>query len=233
MTKPEDMTKQFRKKPVVITAVQWFSGSVGNVVSPPPHCTSKSDMRCEKCGNPSGVHGWIKTLEGGSDGAQLVCPADWIITGIKGEQYPCKPEIFAATYQPVTEGAAGSASPQGDLLAALKGIKGLFADSSPFYIAKVGKPITNGDQSRIDSVFIALEAAIANFESGSVSTHGPRPVCPTDAEYLKLAQGLTNIYIVNERLTPALQDKRTADFLKREMAKFFAAAPAEDAKEKA
>lgn len=28
---------------------------------------------------------------------------DWIITGVKGERYPCKPDIFAATYEPVTD----------------------------------------------------------------------------------------------------------------------------------
>ncbi|GGJ68233.1 hypothetical protein GGR02_001809 [Anoxybacillus voinovskiensis] len=30
-------------------------------------------------------------------------PGDWIITGIHGEQYPCKPEIFEKTYEPVTD----------------------------------------------------------------------------------------------------------------------------------
>jgi len=39
-------------------------------------------------------HGWIDTLEGG----HIVCPGDWIITGVKGENYPCKPDIFEATY---------------------------------------------------------------------------------------------------------------------------------------
>ncbi len=41
----------------------------------------------------------ITTLEGDL----LASPGDWIITGIKGEQYPCKPDIFAATYEPVDE----------------------------------------------------------------------------------------------------------------------------------
>lgn len=40
-------------------------------------------------------HGWIDTLEGG----HVVCPGDWIIRGIKGENYPCKPDIFAETYE--------------------------------------------------------------------------------------------------------------------------------------
>lgn len=43
------------------------------------------------------THGWIDTKEGG----HIVCPGDFIITGIAGERYPCKPAIFAATYEAV------------------------------------------------------------------------------------------------------------------------------------
>lgn len=39
----------------------------------------------------------ITTLEG----IMRADPGDWIITGIKGERYPCKPDIFEATYEPV------------------------------------------------------------------------------------------------------------------------------------
>ncbi len=38
----------------------------------------------------------IVTLEG----TMRADPGDWIITGVKGEQYPCKPDIFEATYEP-------------------------------------------------------------------------------------------------------------------------------------
>ena len=48
------------------------------------------------CGCLMHDHGWIDTLEGG----HTVCPGDWIITGVKGERYPCKPDIFSATYEP-------------------------------------------------------------------------------------------------------------------------------------
>ena len=34
-------------------------------------------------------------------GGNVVCPGDWIITGVAGERYPCKPAIFAATYEAV------------------------------------------------------------------------------------------------------------------------------------
>lgn len=39
----------------------------------------------------------IHTLEGD----MIASPGDYIITGVKGEKYPCKPDIFAKTYEPV------------------------------------------------------------------------------------------------------------------------------------
>jgi hypothetical protein len=44
----------------------------------------------------------IHTLEG----VMVGNPGDWLITGVNGEQYPCKPDIFALTYEPV-EGEDG------------------------------------------------------------------------------------------------------------------------------
>ena len=41
----------------------------------------------------------INTLEGPLRAA----PGDWIITGVRGEQYPCKPDVFKKTYEPVDE----------------------------------------------------------------------------------------------------------------------------------
>src|SRR5678816_1853556 len=54
----------------------------------------------------------------------------------------------------------------------------------------------------------------------------PQP--PTDEQYLKLGQALTNLYICNRELPPMLQDSRTGDFLRREMERFFAPAPAQE-----
>jgi hypothetical protein len=44
--------------------------------------------------NPSGLH--IKTLEG----AMIASIGDFVIKGVNGEFYPCKPDIFAKTYEP-------------------------------------------------------------------------------------------------------------------------------------
>jgi hypothetical protein len=84
---------KFRKKPVVVDAEQWFPGkAVDGVIHP----VNDDGLTISFAGLHGEDHGWIETLEGG----HVVSPGDWIITGIKGEKYPCKPDIFAATYEP-------------------------------------------------------------------------------------------------------------------------------------
>jgi len=88
---------KFRKKPVVIEADQWFKD--GDHPEVESLKDSGRDGSCEHCGCMMKSHGWIDTLEGG----HVVCPGDLIITGIKGEHYPCKPDIFVETYELVVE----------------------------------------------------------------------------------------------------------------------------------
>lgn len=94
--------QKFRKKPVVIEAAQW--SALGDVPGAPitswlERCKG-SRKTCEQCGHPISLHGECATLEG----YHIVCPGDWIIKGVKGEFYPCKPDIFAATYESAEEG---------------------------------------------------------------------------------------------------------------------------------
>lgn len=86
---------KFRKKPVIIDAVQITNATFDTAHPNPEHLTSTDDRRItydpvERCV-------FIKTLEGVMRGDL----GDWLITGVKGEVYPCKPDIFAATYEPV------------------------------------------------------------------------------------------------------------------------------------
>lgn len=80
---------KFRKKPVVIDAVQ-------HVVGEQPHELA-ADV----------VAGRVRYTEDGSvlistpEGVMIGAPGDWIIRGVKGELYPCKPDIFEATYEKV------------------------------------------------------------------------------------------------------------------------------------
>jgi len=102
---------KFRKKPVVIDAVQWNGANVQELseflagfalhVAPAndePAC-SKCIARFEHTTTPPSLT--IPTLEGD----HTASPGDWIIRGIKGEFYPCKPDIFEATYDAVPSSA--------------------------------------------------------------------------------------------------------------------------------
>ena len=72
---------KFRKKPVVIEATQWFKmGDHDKVVI-------HEVFQIPVCFTLEGYH--------------AVTPGDWIITGVKGEHYPCKPDIFEMTYEKV------------------------------------------------------------------------------------------------------------------------------------
>lgn len=101
---------KYRKKLVVSEAVQWFKngdhpedyfpldvrGCEGRVVRYYRRPDDSGQRPCKHCGFMMHNHGWIDTKEGG----HIVCPGDYIITGVQGERYPCKPDIFAATYEP-------------------------------------------------------------------------------------------------------------------------------------
>lgn len=81
---------KFRKKPVVIEAVQWTGNNIGEVID---HVGGGLEFTTEELRNAPVVI--IPTLEG----KMTAMPGDWIIKGVKGECYPCKPDIFAATYE--------------------------------------------------------------------------------------------------------------------------------------
>ena len=87
---------KYRKKPVVVEATQW-DGTYLHAMQ------LAADLGLDTLGMTShppsnSVRWWkIGTLEGGHE----VSPLDYIITGVKGEHYPCKPDIFEMTYEPV------------------------------------------------------------------------------------------------------------------------------------
>lgn len=86
--------KDYRKKPVIIQAQVWFNhGDLEQVVKR-YEAPSYDSKKCPICKKVDWRHGSIKTLEG----EHIVCPGDYIIKGVKGEFYPCKPDIFELTY---------------------------------------------------------------------------------------------------------------------------------------
>jgi hypothetical protein len=83
---------RFRKKPVEVQAWHW-NGTEKNA-----RMLMKLSPNIFYCEGPGTLREMeIETLEG----RMTVSPGDWIIKGVKGEFYPCKPDIFNATYDPV------------------------------------------------------------------------------------------------------------------------------------
>lgn len=119
---------KFKMKPVVVEATQWhkngdhpldyaeddvgYDGSIGDMRTFPGaerkakgweggvvryfrHPAVSDETLCKQCGVRMHEHGWIDTGENG----RTVCPGDFIVTDVKGEHYPCKQDVFAATYE--------------------------------------------------------------------------------------------------------------------------------------
>ena len=102
-----DRMSHYRKKPVVIEAFQ-YDGTIRSVdalqrwagTEPKSDGTFRNRIEQPTQFGPLVTH----TLEGDMTARK----DDWIIKGVKGEFYPCKPDIFAATYEPMEEAQAGA-----------------------------------------------------------------------------------------------------------------------------
>jgi hypothetical protein len=84
--------RKYRKKPIVIDAYQW-DGTWEDAENVIKMCEGHAFETLP----PTGRYLYIKTLEGD----MKVSPSDFIIKGVKGEFYPCKPDIFFASYEQV------------------------------------------------------------------------------------------------------------------------------------
>lgn len=95
---------KFRKKPVEVEAVQWTGKNVGEIKS-----FAGLDVSVQYYDLPPTLR--IYTLEG----VMTAKPGDWIIKGVQGELYPCKPDVFEKTYEPIIteEQAYGNDCPNG------------------------------------------------------------------------------------------------------------------------
>lgn len=86
---------KYRKKPVVIAAIRLSLSPTDEEIAA-IHAFFDSDT---KWYSDYGAGIAIQTLEG----VMHANPGDWIIRGVKGEFYPCKPDVFEATYEKVEE----------------------------------------------------------------------------------------------------------------------------------
>ena len=98
---------KYRKRPVIIDAIQWTGPS--QVVElerfiEERSCLGSLEYDADTAGIPDPETGadWgrlsVDTLESNE---HVATPGDWLIRGVKGELYFCKPDVFASTYEPV------------------------------------------------------------------------------------------------------------------------------------
>lgn len=96
---------KFRKKPVVIEAVQFTEAlrdeCLFDGVDLPAGVVRAATTLHPPTRKVWSAHFYIDTLEG----RMTVSLGDWIVTGVNGEHYPCKPDIFEKTYEAVLDGA--------------------------------------------------------------------------------------------------------------------------------
>jgi hypothetical protein len=90
---------RYRKKPVVVEAMHWdgTTASIARICAWANDGAEKPNVSYLTAANVEGPFDVLcETLEG----PLKASPGDWIIKGVKGEFYPCKPDIFEATYEP-------------------------------------------------------------------------------------------------------------------------------------
>lgn len=87
---------QYRKKPVVIEAIQWNGNNFDDIKD-----FAGSKVRCPTYDINEYSEDRTTLLIYTLEGTMVASKGDFIIKGIKGEFYPCKPDIFEATYEKV------------------------------------------------------------------------------------------------------------------------------------
>lgn len=110
ITTDQTEARRFTKKPITIEAIQWTGKNLHEVLT---FIYGHTDMSAQYDGTTwetyidmvehlGGLP--IYTLEDGPDmcAKHFADIGDWIIRGVKGEHYPCKPDIFEATYEHTT-----------------------------------------------------------------------------------------------------------------------------------
>jgi hypothetical protein len=94
---------RYRKKPVVIDAIQWTGENVDECIAFLRACELVDDGQYVG-GAGIGHTPALGTLDIPTlEGVMTASAGDWLIRGVKGEAYPCKPDIFDATYELVED----------------------------------------------------------------------------------------------------------------------------------
>lgn len=88
---------RYRKKPVEIEAIQWTGDNIGDIIE---FCNDKANVDVQRI---TSTRATAKIVIHTPEGDMNASIGDFIIRGIKGEYYPCKPDIFHETYDPIAQ----------------------------------------------------------------------------------------------------------------------------------
>ncbi len=86
------LDRRYRKKPVEITAIQYTGNNIEDI-----HLFAHDKLKWNVDEQGKIITAWITTLEGD----MFILPGDYVIKGVDGEFYPCKPGIFWKTYEEI------------------------------------------------------------------------------------------------------------------------------------
>lgn len=89
---------KFKKKPVVIDAIQYNGINKDEIIAFVGEAAKYQAAVGSSDDGKGGLQSYSKLTIATLEGDMLVSENDWVIKGVKGEFYPCKPDIFAATY---------------------------------------------------------------------------------------------------------------------------------------
>jgi len=132
----------------------------------------------------------IHTLEGD----MTARPGDWIVTGVKGERYPVKPDIFEATYEPITTNRL--VSKESEAMQRLKGetkevlipIMLVYRNRKPWGFTRAEASILSDAIRRRDDAIAALEACVKELEHWQREVRAGFGITDADVEKAKLTE---------------------------------------------
>ncbi len=133
---PDPAEDEYRKKPVVVKASRWFKDG-----DHPEVDRYYPVRKCSACNETPFYHGWVDARYGG----HIVCPGDWIIKGVAGEFYPCKPDIFEQTYEKVEPGWGENRDVAADISSVMEQVASGTAEKHPSVIGIGGRLFKTDD----------------------------------------------------------------------------------------
>ena len=176
----------FTKKPVTISATQWFkNGDHPQVRAIAP----SDDLFFTGMGGAMLTgrekYGVIGTLESPN---HLVTPGDWIITGVAGEHYACKPDIFEATYSPAALAAGQATAAQAGVQDDLITLRKPTTSAEMLWLLKLAHLVISDVDKALEETFAPAQPAA---QQGAASKEASMALTPEQIDRLiQQADGL-------------------------------------------